>query len=70
MRLIPIDAPRSPSQWAIDLLAFSTDGKYFFAKDRLVMLDADLILERLSNQALFGELAEMSEDQRKQYLID
>ena len=69
-RVVEFDISRALRHWSeIEAVGFSSDCKFFFLIDRLFLLDAETILARLNESALFGEIASFDENEQKQYMI-
>ena len=67
-RLISYSFPITTAQY-IQVTGFSENDDYFFAESKLYFIDAEKIIERLNNSALFGEIEPFSEEEKAKYLI-
>ena len=68
--IIDYNETRYQYKWDIVTIGFSNDSKFFFLVDRIYLLDPEMILLRMNNKTLSGDIAQLDTTTRKLYLID
>lgn len=67
-----IDYNETRFQYKTDIvtIGFSNDSKFFFLVDKIYLLDPEIILSRMNNKALSGDIAHLDTTTLKTYLIE